>query len=95
MPQVGHRLPGCGVAGADGAMAGAAGYVVSGLRVEGLPQASFGFVYLPALLGISLCSVLVAGLGARAAHALPVASLKKSFAVLLLGMALKMLIGLI
>lgn len=91
-----HRAVGTSAAiGFPIALAGAAGYVVSGSRVDGLPQASFGFVYLPALLGISLCSMLTAGLGARAAHALPVASLKKAFAVLLLGMAVKMLIGLL
>lgn len=91
-----HRAVGTSAAiGFPIALAGAAGYVVSGMRVAALPQASFGFVYLPALLGISLCSMLTAGLGARAAHALPVASLKKAFAVLLLGMAGKMLIGLL
>jgi uncharacterized membrane protein YfcA len=63
--------------------------------VAGLPEWSLGFVYLPALFGIAVCSMLTAGFGARLAHAMPVARLKQAFALLLLMMALKMLIGLI
>ncbi|MEW9900533.1 sulfite exporter TauE/SafE family protein [Chitinivorax sp. PXF-14] len=74
------------------ALAGAAGYVVNGLAVgRDLPEWTLGFVYLPALAGIAAMSVLTAGLGARAAHRLPVAALKKTFAVLLLGIGAKML----
>ncbi len=74
------------------ALAGAAGYVVNGLAVgRDLPEWTLGFVYLPALAGIAAMSVLTAGLGARAAHRLPVAALKKTFAVLLLGIGSKML----
>lgn len=74
------------------ALAGAVGYVVNGLAVgRELPAMTLGFVYLPALVGIAAMSVLTAGFGARAAHRLPVASLKKTFAVLLLGIGSKML----
>jgi len=59
------------------------GYVVSGRQVEGLPQASLGYVWLPALGVVAFCSVFTAPLGARAAHALPVGRLKKVFASLL------------
>lgn len=91
-----HRAVGTSAAiGFPIAFAGAAGYIVSGARVAGLPEWSLGFVYLPALLGISVCSMLTAGFGARLAHAMPVARLKQAFALLLLLMALKMLIGLI
>src|SRR5205814_5262542 len=41
-----------GTAAANGlpiAIAGAAGYILHGLRVEGLPGPSIGYVYLPAL----------------------------------------------
>lgn len=75
------------------ALAGAFGYVVNGLAVRALPPLSLGFVFLPALAGISLASVLTAPLGARLAHSLPVSRLKKFFAVLLLVMGTKMLMG--
>jgi uncharacterized protein len=73
------------------AVAGALGYVVNGLSVSSLPQFSLGFVYLPALVGIGVMSVLTAPLGARLAHVLPVVAIKRSFAFLLLLVALKML----
>ncbi|MDR2838503.1 MAG: sulfite exporter TauE/SafE family protein [Azonexus sp.] len=76
------------------ALGGALGYIWNGWGVPGLPAGSFGFVYLPAVLGIVVSSVLTAPLGARLAHRLPVATLKKLFAGLLLVLAAKMLWGL-
>lgn len=73
------------------AIAGTIGYLVSGMGVEGLPQYTFGFIYLPAAASIALISVFTAPLGAKLAHQLPVATLKKVFAVLLIGLSLKML----
>ncbi len=75
------------------ALAGAVGYILNGLSATGLPPASFGFVYLPPLLGISIASILTAPLGARLAHALPVALLKKTFALLLILIGTRMLSG--
>ena len=72
------------------AVAGALGYVVGGWSVAGLPVGSLGFVYLPALAGIVLGSVLTAPLGARTAHRLPVRPLKRVFALLLFTLALRM-----
>ncbi len=72
------------------ALAGAAGYAFAGLRVP-LPAGTIGYVYLPALLTIAAASVLTAPLGARAAHALPTASLKKVFAYTLFCLAAYML----
>lgn len=69
------------------AVANVAGYVVSGLNVQGLPEGSFGYIWLPALGIIALCSVFTAPLGARAAHALPVGKLKRVFASLLYALA--------
>ncbi len=77
------------------ALAGAIGYVVNGLAAAPLPPMSLGFVYLPALAGVSIASILTAPLGARLAHSLPVHRLKKVFAVLLLAMGTKMLAGLL
>lgn len=73
------------------ALAGAAGYAVNGLAAGTLPPWSLGFVYLPALAGVSLASVVTAPIGARLAHSLPVAKLKKSFALLLIVMGTKLL----
>ena len=72
------------------AIAGAAGYLLGGLNVSGRPAGSLGFIYLPALAGIALGSVLTAPLGARAAHRLPVRPLKRIFALLLAALALRM-----
>jgi len=55
---------------------------------------SLGFVYLPALLGISAASVATAPLGAKLAHSLPIDKLKKIFTLLLLAMGTKMLLSL-
>ncbi|HPK31204.1 sulfite exporter TauE/SafE family protein [Ottowia sp.] len=65
------------------ALANVAGYIVSGLKVENLPPHSFGYVWLPALVVIAVCSVLMAPVGAKAAHALPVKKLKRVFASIL------------
>jgi len=72
------------------AFAGAVGYVLGGWHADGLPAGSMGFVYLPALGGIVLGSVLTAPLGARTTHRLPVRPLKRIFALLLLVLALRM-----
>lgn len=73
------------------AVANVAGYVISGQGLSGLPPQSFGYLWLPALAVIASCSVLMAPLGARAAHALPVKKLKRAFAVVLFVLALYML----
>ncbi|HEY4040065.1 MAG TPA: sulfite exporter TauE/SafE family protein [Burkholderiaceae bacterium] len=62
---------------------GTIGYVVGGWQTQGLPRLSVGFVYLPALVAILLASSPLASVGAHLAHRLPVAVLKRIFAVLL------------
>ena len=69
------------------ALANTAGYVISGASVPNLPAHSLGYVWLPALAVIASCSVLTAPLGAKVAHRLPVAKLKKVFALILYGLA--------
>jgi len=76
------------------AIAGTVGYVLNGLHVSGLPDPSLGYVYLPALAGIVGPSVLTAPLGVRLAHSLPVDKLKRVFAILLLAVGTRMLVGL-
>ena len=69
------------------ALSNVLGYITAGQSVVGLPPASLGYVWLPALGVIASCSVLTAPLGARSAHRLPVRLLKRIFASLLLGLA--------
>lgn len=76
------------------ATAGAAGYVANGWALGTLPAYSMGFVYLPALAGLAVASVLTAPFGARLAHRLPVARLKKFFALLLYALGTRMLFSL-
>jgi uncharacterized membrane protein YfcA len=73
------------------AVAGAIGFIVTGFHEPGLPDYSFGYLYLPAFLGIIVTSILFAPLGARLAHALPTAQLKKFFALFLAVLGLRML----
>ena len=69
------------------ALANVVGYVIAGQRLEELPPYAFGYLWLPALVVIASCSVLMAPLGAKAAHALPVKKLKRVFALVLFVLA--------
>jgi uncharacterized membrane protein YfcA len=69
------------------AAAGTIGYVIAGYSVEGLPEGTLGFVYLPALAAIAAASMLTAPLGARVAHSLDTRPLKRVFASLLFVLA--------
>lgn len=76
------------------AVAGTAGYLVGG-GATGLPPYSIGYIYLPALAACVAVSMLTAPLGASAAHRLPVATLKKVFAGVILLLLVKMAHGLL
>lgn len=69
---------------------GTAGYVFIGRHVQGPPDWTLGYVYLPAMLGISLSSVLMAPAGAYASHQLPTRVLRRIYGALLLLLATKM-----
>ena len=73
------------------ALGGTFGYIFNGMNLQGLPEWSLGFVYLPALAGILATSILAAVAGARTAHRLPIRMLKRIFAGLLILLAGKML----
>ena len=73
------------------ALAGTLGYVINGWGAEGTPVYTAGFIYLPALVLISVVSTFTAPLGARLAHSLPVPTLKKIFAGVLVLLSAKML----
>lgn len=77
------------------ALAGAIGYVVSGLQISVLPDKSLGFVYLPAFAIIAVSSLISAPFGAVLVQKLSVKKLKKIFAILLIIIGCKMLLNLI
>ena len=76
------------------ALAGAAGYNVNGLYVPRLPAYSLGFIYLPALIGLTAAGMLAAPWGAKLAHRLPVAKLRRMFTLMLCAAANKMAVNL-
>jgi uncharacterized membrane protein YfcA len=75
------------------AVAGTLGYVVNGMGVAGLPDPHWGYLYLPALIGIALFSFFTAPFGARLAHRTPVATLKRGYACFLIVIATRILWG--
>ena len=77
------------------AVAGTVGYLVNGWNNTYQHDYLFGFIYLPAVVLISLVSYFTAPLGVRLAHKLPVIILKKVFAVFLLLLGIKMLLSII
>lgn len=72
-------------------IAGSIGYLIAGSKAQDMPDYSVGYLYLPAAICISVVSSFTAPLGATLAHRLPVATLKKVFAALLVALSLKML----
>lgn len=65
------------------AIAATVGFMLAGWGKANLPAYAVGYVYLPALIGIVITSTLLAPVGARVAHALPVAKLRWVFAAML------------
>ena len=77
--------------GLPAAIAGSAAYIATGYGLPNLPAMSLGYVYLPAWISIGVMSIVFAMLGAKLTHILPVNTLKKVFAVLLIALGIKML----
>lgn len=71
-------------------LSGTISFIVSGWGLENLPGWSLGYIYLPALFSITATSFFTSKLGANAANVLPVPTLKKAFAVLLVCIAINM-----
>lgn len=71
-------------------LSGTISFIVSGWGLPEMPDWSLGYVYLPALIGITTTSFFTSKLGANAANVLPVPTLKKGFAVLLVCIAINM-----
>lgn len=75
------------------ALAGSAGFIWAGWQEAGLPAWASGYVYWPAVGGIVLTSMAFAPLGARLAHRLPTATLKRFFALFLAALGINMLLA--
>jgi len=92
--RVQHAIGTSAAVGFPIAVGGSLGYIYNGWGHPGLPEWSLGYIYLPAFVWLVPSSMLIAPLGARLAHRLPVATLKRLFAVVLIALAAKMLWGL-
>ena len=75
------------------ALAGALGNLWTGWSDPELPPHSLGFIYLPALFGIILTSVIFARVGANLAHRLNAILLKRIFAIMLVLIGLRFLLS--
>ncbi|RJG25422.1 sulfite exporter TauE/SafE family protein [Massilia cavernae] len=73
------------------ALAGTLSNVYYGWGEANLPAYSLGYIYVPALVVIAAASVTMAPVGARTAHRMPVAALKRILAVILYALAAYML----
>lgn len=73
------------------ALPGTLGYIFNGFGREGLPPLSLGYVNLAALAAIVVTSMWFAPMGARAAHTIAPAHLRKAFGVFLAITSIKML----
>jgi len=76
-------------------IAGTLGYVVNGWESYSMGTYTFGYVYFPVVLLISVASIFTAPYGAKLAHKLNTSTLKKVFSVLLMILSIKMLISVV
>ena len=76
------------------ALSSTVGYVIAGWNLPAPLPGTLGYLSLPALAVLASASVLVAPFGARSAHRMNTAKLKKVFAVLLYGLAAYMVMRL-
>ena len=73
------------------ALTGAAGYLISGWQVAGLPAGTLGFWYLPVAAILAVATIVFAPLGVKVSHKLPPEKLRLAFGILLLVIAARML----
>jgi len=76
------------------AVFGSIGYIANGWGATGLPAQSLGYIYVPALIGFTVSSMLLAPLGARLAHRTSERTLKRVFAIVIGALGIKMLLTL-
>jgi uncharacterized membrane protein YfcA len=75
------------------ALAGAIGFAWTGWDSQPSPDRSTGYILWPAVIGISIGSMAMAPAGAWLAHSLPVIHLRRAFAILLMFVGARMLLG--
>jgi len=75
------------------AISGTLAFIWAGSGHMAIPEYSMGFVYLPALLGVGLLSILLAPLGAKCAHSLPSGLLQRIFALGLIMIAMILILS--
>jgi uncharacterized membrane protein YfcA len=75
------------------AIFGSLSFIYAGWRMPYLPDYSLGYVYLPATLGIVITSMLTARVGAKLTNRLDTIKLKRIFAVFLVLVSIRMIIG--
>jgi uncharacterized membrane protein YfcA len=69
------------------------GYVLSGSGKLAMIEFTLGYVYWPAVILISISSFITAPIGAALTHRLPINTLKKCFAILLMLISVKMVLS--
>ena len=90
-----HAIGTASAIGLPIAIAGTACYIASGIvQSQELPEYSLGYIYLPALIGIAIFSVISASIGAKVVHITQTANIRKIFVILLYVLGTKMLVEL-
>lgn len=80
-----HRAVGtASLAGIVISMAGGVGYLIGGWDVAGLPPMMAGFIHIPSAIIVAIAAVLMAPLGAKAAHAVSKTVLSVVFGIFLI-----------
>jgi len=74
------------------AVAATIALVIAGSDEQAVPAHSLGYLYWPAALIISAMTIFSAPLGARLAHYLPIDTLKRVFAIVLVIVGIRMLV---
>jgi len=74
------------------AIAATTALIIAGWDEQGVPANSLGYLYWPAAIIISAMTIFSAPLGARLAHYLPIVTLKRVFAVVLVVVGIRMLV---
>jgi uncharacterized membrane protein YfcA len=73
---------------------GTVSFIYSGYNKPYLPEYALGYVYLPATLGIVITSMITARIGAKLTASLDTKKLKRIFAIFLVIVSIRMIIGL-
>ncbi len=75
------------------AITGTIGYMINGWATTSDQSYTFGFIYVPAFITISIVSAISARYGVKCSHNMSDANLKKIFAIVCLALSIKMMIS--